>query len=266
MFRFFVRAYRALFAHPALYPFNKLLFVASLSGLGVFNFENDRVSGERHFLKHGLPRRRGVVLDVGANVGDYSATLLGFNPHMVVHAFEPHPRTFAKLAARNDLPNTTIHNVAAGDADGTLELFDHASNDGSVQATLYRDVIEGLHASRAISHPVRVIRLDDFVREHRIDRIALLKIDTEGHELNVLRGLSQTLEAGLVDVIHFEFNEMNVSSRSYLRDFWQLLPDYDLYRLLPRGMLRLKRYSPMDCEIFSYQNIVAIRKALGVTE
>lgn len=261
MQRVLIGLYRTLFARPFFYPLNKALYLAGLSGLGVFNYENDRVSGERHFLRTALRHRTGAVLDVGANAGDYSATLLEFNPQLQVHAFEPHPRTFARLQGRTDLPGARLNNVAAGDADGSLELFDHESNDGSAQATLYRDVIENIHRSAAVSHAVRVIRLDDYVREHGIERIALLKIDTEGHEFRVLQGLRATLDAGIIEVIHFEFNEMNVSSRVFFRDFWQLLADYDLYRLLPKGMIRLKRYGPMDCEIFAFQNIVAIRRA-----
>ncbi len=256
-----VSMYRWLFARAFFYPLNKLLFLASLSRLGIFNYQNDRVSGERHFLRTVLRNRRGAVLDVDANVGDYSATLLEFNPELEVHAFEPHPRTFARLRERKDLPRAVLRNVAAGDAPGSLELFDHDSNDGSAQATLYRDVIENIHGSRAVSHSVDVIRLDDYVREQGIRRVALLKIDTEGHEFRVLQGLRATLDAGIIEVIHFEFNEMNVSSRVFFRDFWQLLADYDLYRLLPKGMIRLKRYGPMDCEIFAFQNIVAIRRA-----
>lgn len=260
MQRFLIGLYRLLFARPFFYPLNKALYLASLSGLGILNYENDRVSGERHFLRTALRHREGAVLDVGANAGDYCATLLEFNPQLQVHAFEPHPRTYARLRGRADLPGAVLNNLAAGDAEGSLELFDHDSNDGSAQATLYRDVIENIHGSTAVSHAVKVVRLDDYVREHGIERIALLKIDTEGHAFRVLQGLRETLEAGLIEVIHFEFNEMNVSSRVFFRDFWQLLAGYDLYRLLPTGMIRLRRYGPMDCEIFAFQNVVAIRR------
>lgn len=61
-------------------------------------------------------------------------------------------------------------------------------------------------------------------------------------------------------MIHFEFNETNIISHVFFRDFWQQLPGYDFYRMLPSGLIHLKRYSPLLCEIFAYQNIVAIRK------
>ena len=54
---------------------------------------------------------------------------------------------------------------------------------------------------------------------------------------------------------------MNVVSKSYFKNFWDLLPNYKFYRLLPGGkFLEIKSYSPLNCEIFAYQNIVAILK------
>lgn len=82
----------------------------------------------------------------------------------------------------------------------------------------------------------------------------------EGNELAVLKGGEKSISEGKIKAIHFEFNEMNVSSRVFFRDFWKLLKDYQIYRLLPREMLEINHYSPLTCEIFAYQNIVAILK------
>jgi hypothetical protein len=50
-----------------------------------------------------------------------------------------------------------------------------------------------------------------------LSRIDLLKIDTEGHELQVLRGAQKIVSAGLIRVLHIEFNEMNVFSGYFSR-------------------------------------------------
>ena len=105
-----------------------------------------------------------------------------------------------------------------------------------------------------------VITLSSFFAANNIYEVKLLKIDVEGHELPVLKGLGSHLSNGSVKAIHFEFNEMNVFSRAFFRDFVQLLSSYDLYRLLPNDMLPLKNYKPYLLEIFAYQNIVAIYK------
>jgi len=67
-------------------------------------------------------------------------------------------------------------------------------------------------------------------------------------------------KAGKIKAIHFEFNEMNLASRTCFRDFWSLLSNYDFFRLLSSGMIKIDKYSPVQTEIFAYQNIVAILK------
>jgi len=256
-----LRIYRALFAWPPFFRLNKFLYRLSLSGMGVLNCENDAVSGEPRFLKTFLKARSGcVVFDVGANIGNYSRRVLDACPDAVVYAFEPHPRTYAAL--QNNVRESSFFpvNAAVGEKEGEASLFDYAARDGSSHASLFRDVIESIHNAESVEHKVRVIALEAFAKSRNIERIDLLKIDTEGNELGVLKGMLGYLGAGRIAAIHFEFNEMNVSSRTYFRDFWDLLPNYDFYRLLPGGMARIDRYVPVYCEIFAYQNIVAILK------
>lgn len=106
-----------------------------------------------------------------------------------------------------------------------------------------------------------VITLDEFCSERGIDKIDLLKIDTEGNELSCLLGAKELLERGAIGAIHFEFNEMNAVSHATFKDFWDLLDGYDFARLLPGGrLLPITKYSPLQCEIYAYQNIVAVRR------
>lgn len=262
MLNIVLKVYRALFARLFFYRFNKLIYRCGLSGLGVSNYENDIVSGEDWFLRRHLKGRLGgVVFDVGANVGDYSRKVLELSPGMTVYAFEPHPKTFTTLINNLRQSNFLPVNAAAGEAEGTLTLYDYEANDGSAHASLYQDVIENIHQAKSVEHRVQVLSLGAFAKSKNVEKIALLKIDTEGNELNVLKGMAEYIESGKIEAIHFEFNEMNVSSRTYFRDFWDLLPNFDFYRLLPHGMAKIEKYSPVFCEVFAYQNIVAILKS-----
>jgi hypothetical protein len=99
--------------------------------------------------------------------------------------------------------------------------------------------------------------LDLFCKERQISQIDFLKIDTEGHELSVLKGASHLISKKNIKLIQFEFNEMNVVSRAYMRDFLGLLANYQLHRLLPDGLLPLND-CVQDTELFGFQNIVAI--------
>lgn len=250
-----------VFARPAFVRLNRLLYLAGLRGLGILNYRSMAESGERRFLEvlfksyadSALPR---VVLDVGANVGKYTDEVLRVTPDATVYCFEPHPLNVAKLR-QNLVGRATVVASAVGATAGTLELFDYADEDGSSHASVYREVFDRIHRRPCASHQVDVITLDEFVERTGLRHIVLLKIDTEGHELAALAGATRTLREGKVDVVHFEFNEMNIASRTFLGDFFQALPDYRFYRLLRSGWTPVLE-APLE-NIFAFQNIVAVR-------
>ncbi|WP_400087455.1 FkbM family methyltransferase [Yoonia sp. R78084] len=224
------------------------------------NYGSSAVTGERAFLRRYLPNKTGVLIDVGANTGQYSTDALALNRSLQIFAFEPHPKTFEELAARvKDKPNIVAINKGVASAPGKLALFDYSDRDGSQHASLFQEVITEIHgADGYISHQVDVVTLDQFVSENAIAEISLLKIDTEGNELEVLKGARETLAQGMIKAIHFEFNEMNVISRTFFKDFDRILHQYKFFRLLPNEMLELPNYQPLYCEIYAYQNIVAV--------
>lgn len=128
------------------------------------------------------PLGDGAILDVGANIGLAAAWFASRYPGRPVHCFEPlTPNT--RLIALN-CPGAVVNEVAVGAVPGTIEL---AVDDDSVMASSI--------ATRWGTRPRRVpvIRLDDYVTGRGIDRVALLKIDTEGMEVDVLRGAIETL-------------------------------------------------------------------------
>ncbi len=65
---------------------------------------------------------------------------------------------------------------------------------------------------------------------------------------------------GSIDVIQFEFNEMNVISRVFMKDFFELLPNYRIYRLLGDGVIEFEVYDPTFMEVFAFQNIACVRR------
>jgi FkbM family methyltransferase len=133
-----------------------------------------------------------VVLDVGANVGYISAmaaTRVG--PSGEVHGFEPLPECFERLSVLQKLNpqyKFRFNNLALGEAEGELPIS-YDPNGGSRNATLVPD-----HASAA-SRKVPVQRLDAYISQNiaNPERIKLVKIDVEGFEFPVLRGMEQFL-------------------------------------------------------------------------
>ncbi|MBK6830417.1 MAG: FkbM family methyltransferase [Flavobacteriales bacterium] len=87
--------------------------------------------------------------------------------------------------------------------------------------------------------------VDGFCQEQGIERIHYLKVDTEGHELSVLKGAHEMIEQGKVDFIQFEFGECHLDSRVFFRDLFTFLsPRYLVHRILPEGIWPLPAYAP----------------------
>ena len=227
--------------------------------LGLHNYSSHHVSGERIAIRLGTKGKPNpVVFDVGANEGQWLADVLASCPGAHIHAFEPQANLAAQIARR--FPAISINNVALADAAGTLELCDYAAHPGSQHATLLRGVIDGIHHGEARYVQVPVDTVDEYCSRHEITQIDFLKIDVEGFELKVLQGARRMLEQHRVDVIQFEFNEMNVVSRAFVNDFACFLQgSYELYRLLPHGLLPLRIGAHWKNEQFVFQNIVALR-------
>jgi FkbM family methyltransferase len=263
--KFLSMIHRAVFARPIFQKFNSALFYLSLHGLGVLNYHNDEISGERYLLRTWLPRAisgpKLIFFDVGANVGHYSEMMLECFPTAFVHAFEPHPRNYSHLL-QHAFPadRAKCHNIALGQCSGSMTLYDHADNDGSEHASLHEATITEFHEHSAVGTHVRVETLDDIAAKEGVEYIDFLKIDTEGHELAVLSGASRLLREHRIGYIQFEFNALHVYSRAFFRDFRNILSDYELYRLLPKGLLPLGT-SVTSTEIFGFQNILAAPKS-----
>ncbi len=255
------KCYRYLFARKAFYKANKFLYRLSLSGIGVLNFENDEVSGERTFLNRLFNGRQNlVVFDVGANEGNYAKIIRDYSKEAKIYCFEPGIRTFSKLSANTKGLGINLINKGCGSRKEKAVFYDYENTNGSSHATLYKGVIEDLHKGKSSKTLVEIIKLDDFIKSEKIQRVNLLKIDVEGAELEALKGAEESIKRNKIDLIQFEFNSMNVKSKAFFLDFFNLLPNYAFYRMLPDGLVPMGKYDSALFEIFAYQNIAAIRK------
>jgi FkbM family methyltransferase len=266
MKRLIFNLYRRIFTDSRFRRINIALFHMSLRGLGILNWENDRISGERHLITTILPKviesDPPLFFDVGANIGDYSSALLSRFPKAFIHAFEPHPRNYMRLTERMPSGNVTAHNIAIGERLGKSILYDRADCDGSIHASLHEAVISEIHRSELVIREIELETLDHFAEKEGISYIDFMKIDTEGNELAVLQGALKLIQQGKIGCIHFEFNEMNIVSRVFFRDFRKILKNYEFFRLLPSSLLPLGKTPRargfVEEELFAYQNILAV--------
>jgi len=145
------------------------------------------------------------------------------------------------------------HKLALSDVDGELTLF--ADKPGSGIASLTKRRIVGVDFSH--EETVAAQTFSSFVRSHGVGKVDVLKMDVEGHELDVLRGTATILRD--IRVIQFEFGGANIDTRTYLQDYWRMLVDngFSLYRLGPRGAEPIREYSERD-EVFVTTNYFAV--------
>lgn len=125
---------------------------------------------------------RGAVLDVGANVGSHSINFAKVAD--VVYAFEPQPRTYYNLCANlllNLVFNVIPFNMALGSYDGETRV---ANLDPTKPNTPM-----GVQVGNG-QQPVRMATIDSL----NISPVHFIKIDVEGHELEVLKGAYLTLK------------------------------------------------------------------------
>ncbi len=234
--------------HP-FYSRNLFLFCSRYLDLwyGDNNFDR-RTNGEFFLLEKLMPHAKTVV-DVGANVGDYSGDMLNINSEVTIHAFEPDPDSFKQLIKLSIVAN----NMGLGDKEETKTLY-RAS----------RSTHNSFYAFEPNSTPyeVRVSTLDLYVKEKGISHIDFLKIDVEGYEFFVLKGAQELFKKQAIDYVQFEFSGGTLESRTFLKDFIDFFDiyGYELYRIRAKDIQKVV-YAP-DKERFTLTNYLAIKKGM----
>lgn len=249
-----VNLYARVFARPSFASFHQALLTFALHGLGYNNIYRESFTGEDWFIETILKQANiRTCLDVGANVGLYSETLAK-NLDCTVHAIEPSAAAFSKLeqvAAR--FPDKIIpHRLALSDHAGTATL--HAKAAGAVTATLDGSVLPQVN----VTEEVPVTTVDLLTKQLGAKNFDLIKIDVEGLEREVFRGMEQTIREHPPRFIQFEFNVMQLYRGYTLLTLAELIPGYTFYRLLPRGWIKVDPRKFAN-NIFMYSNYIAVR-------
>lgn len=233
-----------------------------LMGIGAGTDVND--SGEvaiiRKLLsqnKHGL-----TVIDAGANCGQFlnlATSRLG-KRLMVIHSFEPAAATYKALVqAAPKSSNVVLNNLALGAEPGEQELFYDTECSGL--ASLTKRDLSFKNREFEKHETIKVTTLSEYCENKGINHIDWLKIDVEGHELDVLRGAKSLFARNAIDMVTLEFGGCNIDTRTFLRDFHKFFKDLDmqLHRITPGGYLYpIKRYREAE-EQFITMNLVAFR-------
>jgi len=197
-----------------------------------------------------------TFLDVGAHVGYIScvaADCVGTSGQ--VHAFEPEPRLFKRLERLKYLnPEYRIYpvNLAAGDEDGYCTLYQ--SNGGN---SGWNTLVPGFMPREQVRVEtlVRVRPLDSYIREASLESVHFIKIDVEGFEYRVLRGLEQCIRRHypwiLCEIAPSAYPVMGITPSSLEQFLFELGYEVRGLDLLPIRLETLERTT----------NVVFVQKA-----
>ncbi|MBX3012074.1 MAG: FkbM family methyltransferase [Caldilineaceae bacterium] len=149
-----------------------------------------------------------TVFDIGANIGDTVNTFLEFFPTATVYGFEPSAATFQKLQENvgDKGQRAHLHQLGFSSSNQTALLnitSFHGANSLVDMNPDYSDIHPQIQTLR--HEAVRLTTLDEFVREHKIEHIDLVKIDVEGFERQVLLGGAETFKSQ-VDMVLMELS------------------------------------------------------------
>jgi FkbM family methyltransferase len=221
-------------------------FMLELMGIG--SGSSPSWSGEKglgrllreRYLASGSPL---CIFDVGANIGQFLEEVIqplaAARIPLLAHAFEPSRQSYEMLEQTfKDHPDFSLNNCALGEAAGEAELYAPAA--GSSLSSFSRRRLDHFGLTFDQSEKVKVRTLDEYCWEKSIEAIDLLKLDVEGHELDVMQGGARMFRERRIAIVSFEFGGADIDSRTFLQDFWYFLRDNgagSLHRLTPSGRL-----------------------------
>jgi FkbM family methyltransferase len=220
---------------------------------------NGESSLQRWILREFPSGQKVHVIDVGANVGQWSAAMLAAARQAArladldLHAFEPSAHTFSLLAKEMRGQPVQLRNTAVSERVGRADL--HIVAPGAGRNSLYAQARPDPGTTIEV---VETTTLAFYAEYAGLGDIALVKIDAEGHDLAVLRGACRLLAGNRIWAVQFEYNHRWIDARAYLRDAFELLQPigYCLGKLTPAG-IEFYPHWDADLETFVEGNYVA---------
>jgi FkbM family methyltransferase len=151
-----------------------------------------------------------TVVDIGANRGQFALVARRCFPQAHIVSFEPLPvptECFRQMLGKD--PRVTVHQAAVGDASGDATIHIPEEDDSSslfpitaLQSALFPGTAE------VRTQTVRIGRLSEFIDAQSIEPPALLKLDVQGYELEVLRGCEELIDRFLYAYVECSFVEL----------------------------------------------------------
>ena len=260
--------YVFIFGRKKMQFLNNIFLSLTLNAKGYKNYGSFRETGEENFIKK-ISHDLSFCIDIGANIGKYTELLLKETAAKII-AFEPLPDAYLDLKKLelNNLNRLKVFNQAIGEKNEFLEL-NYASSKS--EKASFSDNLEKLsfydfHNNKKMK--IKILTLDTFIEENLDDfnqtEIDLIKIDTEGFELEVIKGATKTIKKMSPKYIQLEFNWHQLFKKQNMYSFYEFLKNYELFQILPYGndLIKVNVTRP-ETNIYHLSNFVYIRKDLS---
>jgi FkbM family methyltransferase len=224
-----------------------------------FSFDFDR-NGERLLLERlgAFPFR--TILDVGANVGDWTKIARSYFPKATIHCFELSAATYSNLQHNlAGAANVQLNQFGLSDAEGEITYKDYGQDSGFntiLQNGQFHDNWLPFAEKKG-----KLLTGDQYCAARSISEIDLLKIDVEGAESLVLSGFADLLANHCIKVIQFEYGYANADAHFLMKDFYGLFREhgYEVGPLKARGVL-FQEFNYRLNDFQSGPNFVAVAK------
>ena len=223
------------------------------------NFQQKKII---NFLKRKLHQDL-IIIDVGSHYGETIKLFCKNFKIKKIHCFEASPNNFKillkkiKKAGLSDF--CTLNMLALGSLSKesfikqTKESSSSTINDFNSDSKYFKRKLKILNINNSNKYyekiPIKIIVLDDYIAEKKIQFIDLLKIDTEGFEFNVIKGLEKNYK--IVKFIYFEHHYDDMIKKNYkFKDINQILTKYGFKKIYKSKMYFRKSFE------YIYENTI----------
>ena len=221
-------------------------------------FNHDfNTNGERFVLETLAKRRLSCIFDVGANVGDWALLAHQICPDAQIHCFEVMRLTSEELKKRTkSAGNIIVNEFGLSDSEGDVLLKFYP------QYGALTSIIDYPHPGAYVLTPGSVTCGDSYMQKHGTTHVDFVKMDVEGVEDRVLQGFANALQGRMIDVIQFEYGQVNILTKFLLYDFYALFRKhgYRVGKIYP-NYVDFREYS-FTHEDFLGPNYLAVREDL----